>query len=222
MHLNLKQIAVYGAGGFGRELAWLIESCNDVEHCYELVCYIDDDQKLHGSIVNDLPVLDLSQARSAFPGAMIVCGVGTPSTRVIIDNKVRENGFNFETIIHPRVERSKWVEVGEGTIICAGNILTTNITIGRQVHINLDCTIGHDVRIGDFTTLAPGVHVSGHVHIGTRVYIGTGAVFVHGTECEPLIIGDNVTVGAGACVTRSIEAGQTVVGVPARPVNHSL
>jgi len=98
--------------------------------------------------------------------------------------------------------------------------ITTNITIGRQVHINIDCTLGHDVSIGDFTTLAPGVHVSGYVHIGSRVYIGTGAVFVHGTESEPLIIGDCVTVGAGACVTSSIEVGQTVVGVPARPIDH--
>jgi len=218
--LNLKQIAVYGAGGFGRELAWLIQSCNNVEHYYELVCFIDDDEKLHGSIINELPVFSLMQYHAAFPDAMIACGVGIPKARVNVYNKVSDMGLNFETIIHPRVERSKWIEVGKGTIICAGSVLTTNITIGRQVHINIDCTIGHNVSIGDFTTLAPGVHVSGHVHIGSRVYIGTGAVFVHGTEGEPLIIGDSVTVGAGACVTSSIEAGQMVVGVPARPMDH--
>ena len=216
--MNLKQIAVYGAGGFGRELAWLIQSCNDVEHLYELVCFIDDNQELHGCIVNGLRIFGLQEAYSAFPKARVVCGVGIPRMRETIVTKTREMGFDFETVIHPRVEQSQWVDIGEGAIICAGNILTTNITIGRHVHINLDCTIGHDVRIGDYSTLAPGVHVSGYVYIGTRVYVGTGAVFVNGTEKEPLIIGDDVTIGAGACVTRSIEAGQTVVGVPARPI----
>jgi sugar O-acyltransferase (sialic acid O-acetyltransferase NeuD family) len=149
----------------------------------------------------------------------IVCGVGIPRVREIIVTKTLEIGFAFETVIHPHVELSEWVDIGEGTIICAGNMLTTNITIGRHVHINLDCTIGHDVQIGDYSTLSPGVHVSGYVIIGSRVYVGTGAVFVNGTENEPLIIGDDVTIGAGACITRSIEAGQTVVGVPARPID---
>jgi sugar O-acyltransferase (sialic acid O-acetyltransferase NeuD family) len=219
--LSLKQIAVYGAGGFGRELAWLVQSCNDVEDRYELVCFIDDNQDLHGGMLNELRIFGLQQAHRAFPKAKVVCGVGIPRTRETIVNKAREMGFNFEAVIQPRIERSQWIDIGEGAIICAGNILTTNITIGRHVHINLGCTIGHDVRIGDYSTLAPGVHVSGYVYIGSRVYVGTGAVFVNGTESEPLVIGDDVTIGAGACVTRSIEAGQTVVGVPARPIGQA-
>jgi sugar O-acyltransferase (sialic acid O-acetyltransferase NeuD family) len=216
--LSPQQIAIYGAGGFGREVAWLVQSCNDVEERYEPVCFIDDNQDLHGSIVNGLHVFGLQQAQHTYPKARIVCGIGIPKTRESIVNMAHEMGFNFEVVIHPRVQRSQWVDIGEGAIICAGNILTTNITIGRHVHINLDCTIGHDVRIGDYSTLAPGVHVSGYVHIGSRVYVGTGAAFVNGTKNEPLIIGDDVTVGAGACVTRPVEPGNTIVGVPARPI----
>lgn len=217
--MSLKQIAIYGAGGFGRELAWLVQSCNDVISLYKLVCFIDDNQHLQNCTVNDHQIFSLQQAYQAFPEARVVCGIGIPRTREKIVNKTLEIGFVFETIIHPRVERSQWINIGEGTIICAGNILTTNIRIGRHVHINLGCTIGHDVRIGDFSTLAPGVHVSGYVYIGSRVNVGTGAVFVNGTEDAPLIIGEGVTIGAGACVTKSIEAGLTVVGVPARPIN---
>ena len=120
-------------------------------------------------------------------------------------------------MIHPRVEMSRWVQIGEGTVICAGNILTTNIILGQQVQINLDCTIGHDVVMGDYTTLAPGVHVSGWVHFGKRVYVGTGAVMINGIEDTPLYIGDDVVIGAGACVTKSIESG-TWGGVPAKPL----
>ncbi len=66
--------------------------------------------------------------------------------------------------------------MGKGTVICAGCILTTNIKMGNHVQINLDCTIGHDVIMDDYATLAPGVHVSGYVSLGKRVYVGTGQI----------------------------------------------
>ena len=72
--------------------------------------------------------------------------------------------------------------------------------------------------MGDFTTLAPGVHVSGCVHFGKRVYVGTGAVIINGTRDNPLILGDDAVVGAGACVTKSVPPATTVVGVPAKPL----
>jgi sugar O-acyltransferase (sialic acid O-acetyltransferase NeuD family) len=130
-------------------------------------------------------------------------------------------GFDFETIIHPRVERSNWIDIGLGTVICAGNILTTNITIGKHVQINLDCTIGHDMFMRDYATLAPGVHISGCVQLGKRTYVGTGAVILNGTQEQPIIIGDDVTIGAGACVTKSVPDGLTVVGIPAKPIQRS-
>jgi sugar O-acyltransferase (sialic acid O-acetyltransferase NeuD family) len=123
------------------------------------------------------------------------------------------------TLVHPRVEKSRWVTIGSGVVICAGNILTTNITIGDNVQINLDCTVGHDVQLAEYATLAPGVHVSGCVTVGRRVYIGTGAVIINGTQQEPLTIGDDAVVGAAACVTRSVAAGATVVGVPAKALS---
>jgi UDP-3-O-[3-hydroxymyristoyl] glucosamine N-acyltransferase len=90
--------------------------------------------------------------------------------------------------------------------------------LGRHVQINLDCTIGHDVVMGDYTTLTPGVHVSGYVEFGKRVYVGTGAVFVNGSVDHPLMIGDDAIIGAGACVAKPVPPGETVVGVPAKPI----
>jgi len=212
------EIAIYGAGGFAREVAWLIESCNISDEVYRIVCLIDDNKANQGKTLNTIPVIGLDAARQKFPDARVVGGVGTPLVRQRLAEKAAAAGFEFETIIHPRVERSRWIEVGLGTIICAGNILTTNITLGQHVHVNLDCTIGHDVVIGDYATLAPGVHVSGWVHFGKRVYVGTGAVLVNGIPERPLIIGDDAVIGAGACVTKPVAASVTVVGVPARPL----
>jgi len=214
----MKQIAIYGASGFGREMAWLIEACVDSSIAYQTVCFIDDDRSKLGKIINGIKVLSLEEAVQTYPAANIVAGIGNPGIREKLMRKAADIGCHFETIIHPRVERSRWIEIGEGTVICAGCILTTNIRLGKLVQINLDCTVGHDVVMGDYTTLAPGVHVSGWVHFGKRVYVGTGAVFVNGTEEKPLIIGDDVTIGAGACVTKSIGSG-TWVGVPAEPLH---
>jgi sugar O-acyltransferase (sialic acid O-acetyltransferase NeuD family) len=169
-----------------------------------------------GTSINGIPVLGLEDAFVKYPEAKIVTAVGVPRTRQKLVERAEAVGFGFETIVHPRVERSEWIDIGLGTLICAGNILTVNITLGRHVHINLDCTIGHDVIMGDFTTLAPGVHVSGWVHLGKRAFVGTGAVILNGNKERPLSIGDDAVVGAGACVTKSVPAQTTVVGVPAK------
>ncbi len=212
------QIVIYAGGGFAREVAWLAESCNVTEDIYDVVGFIEDNPAMHGSLLNGKPVMSLAAARQSFPGARTVGAIGTPKIRQIVMEKAAAIGFEYATLIHPRVERSRWIDIGAGTVICAGNILTTNIVLGEHVQINLDCTIGHDVIMGDYTTLAPGVHVSGWVHFGKRVYVGTGANIINGTHDHPLIIEDDAVVGAGACVTKSVAAGATVVGVPAKPL----
>ena len=216
--MGAKQVAIYGAGGFAREVAWLVQELDRGEAAYEVVCFIDDNEAAQGKMLNDIEVVGLKAARERFPEAVVVGGVGSPALRERLMNKAAEAGFEFGTIIHPRTERSKWIDIGVGTVICAGNILTTNIVIGRHVQINLDCTVGHDVIMGDYTTLSPGVHVSGWVHFGKRVYVGTGAVIINGVQDAPLVIGDDAIIGAGACVTKAVPPGLTVVGVPAKPL----
>ncbi len=216
--MGVQQIAVYGAGGFAREVAWLVESCNNQEELYQIVCFIDDSPATHGTLINDIPSMSLEAVCQHFPEAAVVIGIGAPHTRQKVAEKVAAAGLKTATIIHPRTEMSRWIEIGEGIVICAGNILTTNIVLGKQVQINLDCTIGHDVIMDDYSTLAPGVHISGCVRLGKRVYVGTGAVIINGTQDAPVVIGDDAVVGAGACVTKSVSPGVTVVGIPAKPL----
>ena len=206
-------VAVYGGGGFAREVAWLAEACG-----HTVVCFIDDDAAKVGRTLNDIRVISIDEAAAAFKDAYVAAAIGSPKTRETVTRRAEQHGFRIATLVHPRVERSRWITLGAGAVVCAGSILTTNITLGEHVQINLDCTVGHDVRMGDFATLAPGVHVSGWVTVGRRAYIGTGASIINGTEDRPLVIGDDAVVGAGACVTKSVDPGVTVVGVPARPL----
>jgi len=216
--MTARQLAIYGSGGFAREVAWLVEACNRARQLHDVVCYVDDDVAKHGSLVHGLPVMGLEECTRRYPAADIVGAIGSPAARQACMERAGAAGHGFVTFVHPNVERSNHVQIGEGTVICAGSTLTTDIVIGQHAQINLHCTVGHDAIIGDFATLAPGVHVSGWVHVGQRVYVGTGAVILNGRPGSPIVIGDDSVIGAAACVTKSIPAGITVVGVPAKPL----
>ena len=218
----MEEIAIYGAGGMAREVAWLIELCNESGAAYETVCFIYDFDLEPGTMVNGIPVLSLNDVSQHFPRAAVIGGIGSPQGRQSTMDKASVAGFNTATIIHPQTEYSRFVDIGEGTVICAGSILTVNIAIGRHVQINMACTIAHDAVIGNFTTLSPGVHIAGRVHLGQRVFVGIGAVIINGSPGKPLQIGDDSIIGAGACVTKSVPPGTTVVGVPAKPIEREF
>jgi sugar O-acyltransferase (sialic acid O-acetyltransferase NeuD family) len=210
----MSQLFVYGAGGFAREVAWLGETCG-----HDVLGFIDDDEANVGVQLNGLPVMTLKGAVALNPAAVVVAGIGNPSAREAVMTRANEAGLAPAVLIHPRVERSRWLEIGPGSVICAGNLLTANIRLGAHVQINLSCTVGHDVTMDDYVTLAPGVHVSGWVHLQRGCYVGTGANIVNGTATAPVVIGAGAVVGAGACVTKSVAPGMTVVGVPAKPLS---
>jgi acetyltransferase-like isoleucine patch superfamily enzyme len=106
--------------------------------------------------------------------------------------------------------------LGRGTIVCAGTIATVNVVIDDFALVNLMCTLGHESRIGQGCTLNPSVNISGGVVLGPGVLVGTGAQIL-----QYLQVGEGATVGAGAVVTKNVPAGQTVVGIPAKPLGGS-
>jgi len=213
--INLRDLYIIGAGGFGREVAWLVERINEVNSTWNIKGFIDDNQSLHGTYEDDYLVvggcdylLDMSE------DVWVVCAVGSARVRKIIIEKLSGNSnIKFATLIDPSVICSKRVSIGEGTIICAGTILTVDIAIGKHVIINLDCTLGHDDIIEDYVTIYPSVNVSGMVEVGCCTELGTGMKVIQGKT-----IGANCIVGAGAVVVRDIEEEGTYVGVPAKQV----
>jgi len=205
----VKSVAIYGAGGFAREVAWLLSSLD-----YDFIGYVEDDAP-QGKELSGIPVFSWDVFCNSFAGVHIAVAIGDPDGRERVVNKCTEAGLSFVTLIHPSVKVSSSVEIGEGSIVCCENVLTVDIVIGRHVYINLDCTIGHDARIGDFSTLAPGVHVSGNVCIGRLVYVGTGAVIINGETGNPLKVGDKAVIGAGASVIKGVSPRSLWAGVPA-------
>lgn len=209
----MKDLYIIGAGGFGREVAWLVERINAVEPTWNLKGFIDDNETLWGTTEDEYPVLGGSSCLLQTKNAYAVCAVGSAATRKRIVEKIETGNIKFATLIDPSVLYSKRVKIGDGTVICAGTILTVDIEIGRHVIINLDCTLGHDVQIGDFVTMYPSVNVSGNTVLGEGVELGTGMQIIQGKKIVPQVI-----VGAGSVVVRDIEESGTYVGCPAKKI----
>jgi sugar O-acyltransferase (sialic acid O-acetyltransferase NeuD family) len=205
------EIVLFGAGGFAREVAWLIAGKN-VCSPTATACFVGGGDEV-GREIHGIAVLTAAEAYRRFPNAYAICTSGSGAIREAMAQEAAAAGFlNYAILIDPGVRFDHdHVAIGVGTVICAGTILTTDIRVGNHVQINLDCTVGHDAEMEDFATLAPGVHISGRVRIGKGAYIGTGASVIPGVT-----IGHGATVGAGAVVVRDVPAGETHVGVPAR------
>lgn len=208
---GFERLLIFGAGGHGREVAWLARQCWGRSLGIEFV--VDRPEYLVDQVAG-IPVRLLADC-VASPNVRYLVALGDPSHRRKVVDTCETMGLNAALLVHPRVETSDSVALGSGCVVCAGSILTVDIDVGAHVHINVGCTVSHDVVIGDFSTLSPGVHVSGNVRIGEDVFIGTGANIINGRAGAPLLIGDGAVVAAGACVTRSVEPGSMVAGVPA-------
>lgn len=208
----MKDIVIIGAGGFGREVAWLIEDINKVNKEWNIIGFVDDDESLLGKEINGYKVIgnvEWLKNQSLY----VVNAIGDPIIKRQITERLDYSKNKYPVLIHPSVIYSDRVKFGEGSIVCAGNIITVDVQIGKHVIVNLDCTIGHDAIIGDYSTILPSTNISGFVRIKECVSIGTGAAIIQG-----ITIGENTVIGAGAVVVKDLPDNCTAVGVPAKPI----
>jgi sugar O-acyltransferase (sialic acid O-acetyltransferase NeuD family) len=214
--VDYQELLIFGAGGFGREVASWAHRAQWQGRGFKVAAFVDDN--LVESELNGFPVLSLAKAAELHPAAGVLATVGQPRVRERMIAKAAELGLRpTAALVHPNVEYDhQYVTFGEGVVVCAGTILTVNIEVESHVQINLDCTVGHDAVLRAYSTLSPGVHISGNVTLEMCSFFGTGAVTVQGLPERPLLIGADSTVGAGAVVTKDVAAGTTVVGIPAR------
>ena len=208
---KLQKLAIYGAGGFGREVLPMVRAYFNAQ-C-DLV-FVDDDAALVGKRLNGIPVYSLDQALAE--ERLFSLALADPQTRKAKAKMLEERGVKFfqaqskETVIYDEVES------GEGAILCSNVIVTSNIKIGRHFHANFHSYIAHDCVIGDYVTVAPHVSFGGRLVVGDGVYFGAGAVIKQGTAAKALHIGEGAVIGMGAVVTKDVPPGATMIGNPAR------
>lgn len=211
----MKNIAIFGGGGFGREVKLILDKINkNFPKTYNFIGFYDDGLA-KGDIINGFPVLGgIKELNDYNQELSLVISIGDPKIKLSVINQIENKNIVYPTIIDPDTSISKDdVAIGKGSIICGGTIITCNIKIGNFVIVNLMCTVGHDTIIKDYCAFMPSVNISGEVEIKEGVYVGTGAKIIN-----QLIIGKNTIVGAGAVVAKSLPEDCTAVGIPAKPI----
>ena len=200
----IKKYAIFGNGGFAKEVESLIFSINKIDKVD--IKFIDKNN------TNESDVISEEHYDPIIHGDPIIA-IGNPILRkkISIELKEKFKNINFPNIIHQSVFIGKNVEIGVGNIITQNCVLTTNIKLKDFIHLNLSTTIGHDVVLGNYFTTAPGVHISGNVTVDDLVYFGTNSC-----TKEKISICSNVIVGAGAVVVENITENGTYVGLPAK------
>jgi sugar O-acyltransferase (sialic acid O-acetyltransferase NeuD family) len=205
-----KALYFYGAGGFGREVLSFVRNLDQWEPRGFL-----DDMLVPGTLVGGIPVVGGSGKLRELAGENVIITVGSPLLRKKIALRLEEV-VTSPVILHPgaTILDPDTVKLGRGTIITAGVVITTNVSVGNHVLVNLNATIGHDSVVGSFTAIMPGVNISGNVSIGESVLLGAGSNVRNG-----VVIEDSATVGMGAVVLKRVSSGDTVGGVPAVSLN---
>lgn len=217
--MSQRNIVIVGAGGFGREVFSLIRDINDsAADSWNVLGFVAEDpgptERLDRIGARWLGRLGDEHLASALPpDCYFVSAIGNGSVRKLVDEQAIATGLQPATIVHPTAVVGLDVELGPGSVVCAGAILTTNIWTGRSAQINIGCTVGHDARWGDYVTLSPSVDLAGNVTIGDGATLYTKTSVIPGVK-----VGADAIVGAGSVVIRDVAAGTTVVGCPAREV----
>lgn len=200
---------IYGIGGMGREAAQCVRDLAQLARDdYSLDGFIDDHAS--GRTVHGVPVLTLDEAVRTFPGADVVVAVGDGAVRERLAARIVAAGLCEVTIIHPSAIVGDGVALGLGSYVAPGAILTCDLTLGREVQVNVGVTVHHDCAVDDFVTLSPRVTLCGGVRVERGAFLGAGAVVRQG-----LTIGAGACVGMGAVVTKDVPPGETWVGNPA-------
>lgn len=204
----MKKLAILGAGGHGRVVAEAAEESGwTVPGLFDRA-----GPKVHDPwrVLGDEK--DLLGRLGEFDG--VIVAIGENRQRLDWTLKLGAYGGQLATVVHPAAWVSPRAHLGQGSVVLAGAIVGTGVHLGRAVIVNTGASVDHDDRIGDGVHIAPGARLAGHVTVGDRSWIGLGAVVRQG-----LSLGADVLVGAGAAVVKSVESGQTVVGVPAGPMS---
>ncbi|MDR0357266.1 MAG: hypothetical protein LBH63_02750 [Clostridiales Family XIII bacterium] len=232
----MKEIYIIGAGDFGKEIADTIHAINRVKQTFHIVGYIDDDNSRKGETINDLEIIgdtdefirisrrraegfakteksDISKDRTILPSAVI--SVADPIVKSRLARKLDGHAV-WENIIHPTASISPYATFGQGIVIQSFVYAAPNAMIENHAHVNVLSSVGHDVRVGEFSSVMVQSALSGFSTLGQCAYIATGVTILPGIH-----IGSNTHVGAGSVVTKDLPDDVVAYGSPCKAIRRN-
>lgn len=212
----MKDIAIYGAGGFGREVACLIKRINEKDPTWNFIGFFDDNEALkgtrneYGEVLGGMDVLNAWEKELS-----IVVGIGSPKTVYAVINKIANDNIDFPNLIDPTVliaDKDNY-KLGKGNVFTANCIISIAVRVGDFNTFNNNTVLGHDDQIGSFNSFMPNVNISGGVVIGDKNFLG-----VKSTVLQYLRIGNGVTIGGNSLIIRNTKDGYLYMGIPAKRI----
>lgn len=205
----MTRLLIMGGGGHGAVVA---DAAAESDRWSDIV-FLDDDTSIK-QVLDYSVAGPLSEFRSFLDSRTeVVVAIGNNRRRLELLELVGQSGGNITTIMHPSAIVSRSADISAGTVIFAGSIIGPGTKVGAGCILNTGATVDHDCVIEDGVHISPGANIAGGVEIGACTWIGIGS-----SVRELINIGSDSIVGAGAAVVSDVESGNTVVGVPARPV----
>ena len=200
---------IAGGGGYGCEIAAILRDLGiDVNG-------VVDDGQPDSARLTSAGLEFLGPVNSALDhGSVFAVGIGYPEPRMLVATQLIQLGLApYEAIIHPSAVLLQPTTLGAGSVVMPNATISRGTSAGRFTLINYNASVGHDTALGEGVTVGPNAAIGGECTIGDKVLIGSGATVLQG-----ITISSGATIGSGAVVRTNVEPGQTVVGVPARPV----
>ncbi|MBP5509383.1 MAG: acetyltransferase [Kiritimatiellae bacterium] len=202
----MKQLVIIGAGGFGREAAWIIKRINAFIPTFELLGFCDDAPDRQTGTCDGYPLL--GSVANIPPGTFFFCAIGKNATRLNVLRRAEQAGLVAATLIDPTAEMAPDAEIGPGSFVGIHAVVSVGCRLGRGTIVNHGVCIGHDVTAGDGCQFCPGVCVSGGCALGDGVLMGTLAGMIPLKKA-----GDASVIGAGTVPLRDVPPGETVARI---------
>jgi sugar O-acyltransferase (sialic acid O-acetyltransferase NeuD family) len=210
----MENIAIYGAGGFGKEVACHLNRINLATPHWNLIGFFDDGINKNTQISRYGEILGgIDELNNWEEPINIVLALGSPSIMKSVVDKISNSNVIFPNIVlnDIRYNDIETFQIGIGNIINSDCIFSCDVKIGNFNIFNGSVSIGHDVNIGSFNAFMPSVKISGEVSIGNGCFFGVGSIVI-----QQIRIGENVRIGAGSVLTRKPKNGSLYLGNPAK------
>jgi len=210
----MKEIAIYGAGGFGREVACVIEKINIENPIWKIIGFFDDGVEKNKAISHFGYVLGgINELEKWNKPLAIVFAIGSPNIIKKIVEKINNPNIEFPNIIHPEVAFAdlQTFNIGKGNVVVRGCTFSCDVTVGDFNQFNSISALAHDVKVGCYNVFMPLSRISGGAQIGNLNFFGIGAIILQNIK-----IGSNTRIGAGSLVITKTKDGFLYMGNPAK------
>ena len=213
----MKKIAIYGAGGFGKEVVCILNKINEKVPTWDFLGFFDD------GIAKDTPISHFGRVLGSIEDLnawcqpiAVVFAIGRPQTIQFIVNRITNPMVEFPNLVHPDAFFADPTSLimGKGNVIVRAVSFSCDVEIGNFNQFNSISALAHDVKVGSFNVFMPLSRISGGAQIGNLNLFGIGSVVLQNVR-----IGSNTRIGAGSYVVRGTKDGFLYFGNPARKVD---